>query len=77
LDSTGSIIGILALHIDDTIGGGIPVLFNAMRLIGSVLKIGSEESAKDGPVLFAGIRIFSCPIMNGAEGKVHQHSGWK
>jgi hypothetical protein len=48
-DSSGSIIGILALNVDDTIGCGTSALFDAMRLIGSVLKIGAEESAKDGP----------------------------
>jgi hypothetical protein len=56
-----NIIGILALHVDDTIGGGTPALFDAMRLIGSVLKIGAEESAKDGSFLYAGLRISTCP----------------
>jgi Reverse transcriptase (RNA-dependent DNA polymerase) len=64
-DSTGSIIGILALHVDDTIGGGTLSLFDAMRLIGRVLKIGAEESAKDGPFLYAGLRISTCPITHG------------
>jgi hypothetical protein len=36
-----------------------------MRLIGSVLKIGAEESAQDGPFLYAGLRIRTCPIMHG------------
>jgi hypothetical protein len=40
-------------------------LFDAMRLIGSVLKIGAEESAKDGPFLYAGLRISTCPITHG------------
>jgi hypothetical protein len=39
------------LGVDDTIGCGTPALFDAMRLIGSVLKIGAEESANDGPLL--------------------------
>jgi hypothetical protein len=64
-DTAGSIIGILALHVDDTIGGGTPSLFDAMRLIGSVLKIGAEESATGGPFLYAGLRIAICPIMHG------------
>jgi hypothetical protein len=69
-DSAGSIIGILALHVDDTIGGGTPSLFDAMRLICSVLKIGAEESAKDGPFLYAGLRISTCPIMHGKCGRL-------
>jgi hypothetical protein len=67
-DSTGSIIGILALHVDDTIGGGTPALFDAMRLVGSVLKVGAEESAKDVPFLYAGLRISTWPITHGKHG---------
>jgi hypothetical protein len=55
----------LALHVDDTNGGSTPALFDTMRLIGSVLKIGAEESANDGPFLYAGLRISTCRIMNG------------
>jgi Reverse transcriptase (RNA-dependent DNA polymerase) len=70
-DSTGSVIGILALHVDDTIGGDTLALFDAMRLIGSILKIGAEESAKDGPFWYADFRISTCPITHGKhKGKV-------
>jgi hypothetical protein len=55
----------LALHVDNTIGGGTPALFNALSLIGSVLKIGAEESEKDGPFLYAGLRTSTCPITHG------------
>jgi hypothetical protein len=51
--------------VDDTIGGGTPALFDAMSSIGSVLKIDAEESAKDGPFLYVGLRISTCPITHG------------
>jgi hypothetical protein len=55
----------VALHVDGTIGGGTPALFDAMRLIGNVLKICAEESAKDAPFWYAGLCISTCPTMNG------------
>jgi hypothetical protein len=36
-----------------------------LSLISSVLKIGAEESEKDGPFLYAGLRTSTCPITHG------------
>jgi hypothetical protein len=45
------------LYVDDTIGGGTPALFDTMPFIGSVIKVGAEQSAKDGPFSHA-MRVF-------------------
>jgi Reverse transcriptase (RNA-dependent DNA polymerase) len=42
-DKNGNIIGILAVHVDDTIGGGTPVFYAIMEEVARDLKVGSTE----------------------------------
>lgn len=39
----GDVVGILALHVDDTIGGGTQEFHDAMNLVGQSLEVGAKE----------------------------------
>jgi Reverse transcriptase (RNA-dependent DNA polymerase) len=43
LDAQGNLIGVLAIHVDDTIGGGTPAFHSIMDSVAEDLKIGSKE----------------------------------
>jgi hypothetical protein len=45
MDRGGKLIGVLAVHVDDTIGGGRKVFYDIMDAVAISLKIGSKEES--------------------------------
>jgi hypothetical protein len=62
LDTNKSVIGILALHVDDAIGGGTDELHKVMQKVGESLEIGSHE--RDNFV-YKGLRVQTAVQRNG------------
>jgi hypothetical protein len=62
LSSTDEVLGVLALHVDDALGGGTQALLETMRKVGERLQIGSEETAADKPegFIYKGPRVHVC-----------------
>lgn len=57
-DQSGMLVGILALHVDDAIGGGTQLLSDVMEKVGEKLKIGSHETAaNERGFFYKGLRI--------------------
>jgi hypothetical protein len=44
-DAKGDCIGVLAIHVDDTIGGGTAAFHRIMEAVADDLKVGSKESS--------------------------------
>jgi hypothetical protein len=63
-NKSGEVIGILAVHVDDTVGGGTDLIYQWMTEVASVLKIGSTEK---GNSHYKGLRI-STLFRPGCEG---------
>lgn len=60
-DESGEIIGILAMHVDDAMGGGTDELRLAMKKVSATLQIGAHEK---GTFTYKGLRIST--IYNGS-----------
>jgi hypothetical protein len=43
IDEKGNLIRFLAIHVDDTIGGGTPAFYSTMDSVAEYLKKGSKE----------------------------------
>lgn len=60
LRKNGEIVGILAIHVDDAIGGGTSELNRVMSKVGERLQIGAHSSAdtlEDGAFYYKGLKI--------------------
>lgn len=60
LKKDGEIVGILAIHVDDAIGGGTSELNRVMSKVGERLQIGAHSSAdtlKDGAFYYKGLKV--------------------
>lgn len=58
LDRSGVLVGVLALHVDDCIGGGTDALSAVMKKVGEKLQIGSHESAAtEKGFFYKGLRV--------------------
>jgi hypothetical protein len=64
-NNKGILVGILAIHVDDTIGGGTSEFHDVMDTVSEDLKIGSKES---GTFHYKGLRISTVYRSNNADG---------
>lgn len=59
VDKRGTIIGLLALHVDDALGGGTDAVTKVMTKVGEKLQIGSHETAATKKRFFyRGLRVY-------------------
>ena len=65
-DGQAEVIGILAMHVDDTMGGGTEAMRNTMEAVSATLKIGSHEQ---GTFIYKGLRIST--VQNGINKPFH------